>query len=184
MRTITLLLLALGVIELYAQDIKGNWELFSKEPKISKVVSKNLEFKVDKFKFNFSWNNELSYSNNIGYYGGIQTLNIYLDDEKTQTIQNIEDGIGLGKIPFVFYDFNLDGNIDFSVPINDNWSQYYIYNPTTKKFVHEEDWDYLKIQMIDKKNKKLLHLSKTNFPDDQSQIVYLIEGDRLVRQNK
>jgi len=184
MRPIALLSMVLGVIELSAQDNEGEWELFSNEIKISKVVSKNLDFKVDKFRFNFIWSNELSYSNNIGVYGGIQALDIYIDDEKTQTIQNIEDRIGLGEIPFVFYDFNLDGNIDFSIPINDNWSQYYIYNPSTKKFVHKEDWDFLKIQMIDKKNKRLLHLSKTNFPDNQSRIIYLIEGDRLVRQNK
>jgi len=52
---------------------------------------------------------------------------------------DIEDKIDLGEINFHFYDFNFDGNLDFTIPINSSWRKYYLYNPSNNIFKNYKD---------------------------------------------
>ena len=52
---------------------------------------------------------------------------------------------------------------------------YYIFNPQTNLFEHLEDWDYLRIQKIDKKNKLILSEPDGNAMEDNRKI-YKING--------
>lgn len=167
MKKLIILFLLFGINNLiYSQDDKNsNWQLFSKEKIITTEVTETEIFKIDDLTFDIVWDNKLSHSENIGYYGGIQSLTIYKDNKKLQTINDIEDGIALGTILFDFYDYNLDGHIDFTVPIDCGkicWKKYYLFNPQENKFEHSEDWDYLRIQKIDKINKRILTESDGN----------------------
>ncbi|MHB1146863.1 MAG: XAC2610-related protein [Lutibacter sp.] len=170
---------------IYSQtNMNSNWLLFSKEKVVTIEVSKTEIFKIKNLSFNIVWNNKLSHSENIGFYGGIQTLTIYKNNKKLQSLNNIEDGIALGTIYFDFYDYNLDGYLDFTVPIDCGkicWDKYYIYNPQTNKYENRKDWDYLRIQKIDKIKKLILSQPDGNALEDNRKI-YQIKGIELIEQ--
>lgn len=170
MKILTILLLISNSV------LSQNWKDFSKEKIITKTITKSDNFEINSLIFNIKWNNKLSHSDNIGFYGGIEKLVISSNDKVIQEIKNIEDNVALGMIPFSFYDYNFDGYIDFSLPLNDRFPLYYIYNPNLKKFIHEKDWDYLRIQKIDK-NKKLI-LTEPNRMNN-NKILYKFENSRL-----
>jgi hypothetical protein len=156
----------------------NNWQLFSLETITYIDVNKTDSFVVSNFKFEIVWDKQLSYSENIGYYGGIKKLSIFKENEKIQIIDNIEDNVAIGKIYFSFYDYNFDGYIDFSIPIDcgkNCWDKYYIFNPKSKKFEHKKSWDYLRIQKIDKKNKLILSQPDGNAFEDNRK-TYKIKG--------
>ncbi|WP_370398578.1 XAC2610-related protein [Tenacibaculum dicentrarchi] len=161
---------------------KNNWKKFSEE-KITKVnINKTGIYKVQNYILNVVWNEKLSYSENIGYYGGIQKLSIYKKNKKLQVINKIEDGIALGNINFSFYDYNFDGYIDLSIPIdsgNSCWDKYYIFNPKSNKFENKKSWDYLRIQKIDKKNKLILSQPSGNAFEDNRK-TYKIKGLKII----
>jgi len=164
-----------------SQNNHENWLLFSKESTVTIVVSKTDIFKIKDLKFEVNWDNKLSYSDNIGYYGGIKSLTIYKANKKLQLINDIEDNIALGSIYFDFYDYNLDGYVDFAIPINSRWKMYFIFNPQINKFKHCEDWDYLRIEKIDKLNKRILSEQDGNYIDSRK--IYQIKGSELVEMN-
>tara|TARA_B110000285_G_C15134355_1_gene625845 strand:+ start:375 stop:917 length:543 start_codon:yes stop_codon:yes gene_type:complete len=156
------------------------WQLFSDENIQYIKVSKSGTYKLDELTFKIMWDNKLSHSENIGYYGGIKTLTVYKNSKEMQTLINIEDNIALGTINFDFYDYNLDGFIDFTLPINCGkicWKKYYLFNPELNKFEHKKDWDYLRVQKIDKKN-KLIMTQPDGMVDNRK--TYQIKGNQLI----
>lgn len=145
-------------IETTTKTTKNNWQLFNKEKIITLEITKTQVIKQGNLKFDIIWDNKLSHSDNIGYYGGIKQLTIYKNNKLINQFKNIEDGIALGTIRFELYDYNLDGHLDFTIPINCGstcWNSYYLFNPKTNKFEHREDWDYLRIREINKKTKQI-----------------------------
>jgi len=160
MNKIFLIFCFLIATALYSQsNKKSEWILFSQENVVTISINKTISFKVKNLKFDIVWDNQLSYSENIGYYGGIKSLIIYSNNKLLQTINNIEDNIALGTISFKFYDYNLDGHLDFTVPIDCGkicWDKYYIFNHQTKRYENLKDWDYLRIQKINKIKKQIL----------------------------
>ena len=167
---------------LYPQKNKNNWLLFSDESIETIEISKSDVFKIKNLKFEIVWDSKLSYSENIGYYGGIKKLTIYEGNKKIQVKNNIEDNIALGTIYFNFYNYNLDGFLDFTLPINSRWLMYFIYNPQTTQFEHLEDWDYLRIQKIDKKNKMILSEPDGNVYEENRK-TYKIDGLKIIEIN-
>lgn len=136
-----------------------NWQLFSNENIQYIEINKSGSYKLAELNFKVIWDNKLSHSENIGYYGGIKKLTVYKNGKEIQTFDTIEDNVALGSINFNFYDYNLDGFMDFNIPIDCGkicWKKYYLFNPESNKFEHIKDWDYLRIQKIDKKNKLIM----------------------------
>mgnify|MGYP000114916569 CR=1 FL=1 len=159
---------------------QNTWQEYSKEKKILIDIHKTSIHKIQNFTLDIIWDTELSYSENIGYYGGIKKLTIYKGNKVIQVINNIEDNIALGNILFNFYDYNLDGHIDFTLPINSRWLTYYIFNQQTNKFEHKKEWDYLRIQKIDKKNKRILTIPDGNAYESNRK-TYQIRGMNLIK---
>ena len=160
----------------------NNWQEFSDEEIIILNMNDTKAYHIENLKFNVTWDSKLSYSDNIGYYGGIKELHIYKSNKKIQSLFDIEDTIALGDLNFRFYDYNLDGYLDFSIPLNCGrscWERYYLYNPTSEVFEHKKDWDYLRIQKIDTKNKRILSVQDGNGPNNQK--IYQIKGLQLIQ---
>ena len=181
-----LLFLSLFVISNKNFAQKNNWKEFSKEKITILNINKTKTYKIKNFKLSAIWNSKLSYYENIGYYGGIEKLIIFKENKQLQIINNIEDGIALGNINFYFYDYNFDGHIDFSIPFDCGkicWEKYYIFNPKSNKFEHKVNWDYLRIQKIDKKNKLILSEPSGNAFEDNSKI-YKIKGLKIIEIEK
>jgi hypothetical protein len=165
---------------------KYDWKDFSKEKIIILDITETKLYKIKNFTFNVIWNNKLNFSENIGYYGGIEKLSILKENKELQTINNIEDVIALGNIYISFYDYNFDGYIDFSIPISCGkscWEDYYIFNPKSNKFEIKESWSYLRIQQIDKKNKMILSQPDGNaFANNRK--TYKIKGMEIIEIGK
>ncbi|MGM0934609.1 MAG: XAC2610-related protein [Bacteroidota bacterium] len=177
MKKLFSLVLLISLTSTYSQN--PDWELFSEEDIHTLEVNKSGIYKLGNIALDVVWDDKLSYSENIGYYGGIKSLKIFKENQRIQELKNLEDHIALGSFNFNFYDYNLDGYLDFTIPINSRWKAYYIFNPHIGKFEPREDWDYLRIQKIDKKAK--LILSQPDGMEDNRKI-YRIEGLKLIEQ--
>lgn len=178
-KTILISLVVLSNV-IFAQE--NNWQEFSEEKIITVNINKTGIYKAQNYSLDVVWDENLSYSENIGYYGGIKKMIINKDNREIQVIENLEDNVALGTIYLNFYDYNLDGYLDFTLPINSRWLMYYIFNPQTNLFEHLEDWDYLRIQKIDKKNKLILSEPDGNAMEDNRKI-YKINGLNII-ENK
>lgn len=148
---------------------------------VFKSVNKSQIFKVNNFKFIVTWDKKLSYSSNLkSHYGGVKELQIYREGKCINSFKNLEDPTALDRIVFRFYDYNLDGFIDFAIPIdsgNTTWLKYYLYDSKTKTYNHKKEWDYLRIQKIDKTNKHILTQPDRNVYDRE---LFKIEGVKLI----
>lgn len=180
------LLITLFTTTLLFSQKSENWVSIYNEPITIHTVTKSETLNVNEYSFQATWDNKLSYSNNIGYYGGIAELKVFKNKKPIQTIKNIEDGIALGEIQFTFYDYNMDGYIDFTVPIGCGkscYNAYYLFNPQTEKFEYMKEWAYLKIQEIDKVNKQILTVPDGTAKESES-ILYQVEGLKLIKLKK
>ncbi len=105
----------------------------------SKYISPNLDriYKMDSLQF---------FSNGIF----INTLN---DFEELETID---------FYLFDFYDYDMDEKLDFRVmslsrtTFKGEYYDYYFYDSEQMKMVHDKNWDWIKIDSIDRGNKKIL----------------------------
>jgi hypothetical protein len=149
---------------------------------LTKEVTKNTSFKVDKFEFKIEWKDKLSHSLNLGYLGGIKSLKIYSKGRLINDFISIEDEVGLQKFIIDFYDFNLDGTIDFRMRRECGgrcYYSYYLSNIQTNKFENPKEWDYIRVRALDFKNKLLEdQLAGINEGAD----FYKVKGNRLVKQ--
>jgi len=182
MKYTSLILITLIIQNVFSQNFDSeDWLLFADENVIEVVVSESDFITVNDFRFVFDWDNKLTYSGNIGYYGGIKTMQIYYKDEIINTFSNIEDVIALGEIRMNFYDYNMDGHLDFTIPISEGktlWRAYYLFNPILNKFENYTDWDYLNIQKINKETKQILsHPDGNAFATNR--ILYEINGFKI-----
>ena len=161
----------------FAQE--NHWELLD-DKAISRIqITESGKYVIEEYIFEVSWNDSLSYSNNIGFYGGIEKLIISREESKIQCLKNIEDAIALGSINLSFFDYNMDGHLDFSLPLNDRWPKYYLYNPETQQFQHSPTWDYIKIQKINQ-TKNLIQTHPSGMQNNTE--IYKVEGMKLLKR--
>ena len=156
---------------------------FSEEEIYSIRIDSTQKHVIGDFVFDAYWDEKLSYSENRGeYYGGIKNLVISRNEDQLQTINKIEDEIGLGDIIFKFYDYNFDGYIDFTIPIDCGKScfeKYYLFNPELNQFIHKKSWDYIRIKKIDKTNKLILTVPD-GIASQSTQKTYRVSGLDLI----
>ena len=167
---------------IYSQNTE-KWVLMNNEPTTTITFTKSETQSINDISLKAIWGDKLSYSENLGYYGGIAELQILKNNTQIQTIKNIEDGIGLGEIQFTFYDYNMDGYLDFTIPIdcgNSCYDSYYLFNPQTNKFEHSKPWDYLRIDKLNKSKKQILSIPDGN-STDTSPSLYKIDGRQLIK---
>ncbi|NRB58311.1 MAG: hypothetical protein HRU50_00045 [Winogradskyella sp.] len=135
-------------------------------------------FKANHLSFKVIWDQKLSFSDNIGHYGGIKELEIYKRGNNLNTLYNLEDAKALGLIQFQFDDFNFDGELDFRIPVNDKHWKYYLFNPTANIYGHAKDWDHVRLIKTDKKNKLITSRNWSNATQYEDK-VYEVEGLKL-----
>ena len=182
-KTIIILIIYFPSI-IYSQNFDSvDWMLFENEDISYYTVSKTEKFIIENFSFEIVWDNKLTPNVKFGYLGGIKSMKIYKDNTLINTILNITVEIGLGEIYFRFYDYNFDGYLDFTIPVNEKWEKYYLFNPTRYTFQNYKDWDYLKIQKMNKREKQIL-----SHPDGNSEIdnrvLYQIKGSEIFEIKK
>jgi hypothetical protein len=163
-----------------------NWCLYDgSNTQIIKITGSG-SFEIEEFRIRVIWDEKLSHSENLGYYGGIAEMIIYKGDQTIFTGINIEDGIALGIINLTFYDYNLDGHIDFTIPIDCGrscYDKYYLFDPVKNIFLHASDWDYLRIQKLNKVKKQLISQPEGNAMDTVNKL-FQINGLDLTELNK
>lgn len=183
--SILLILLLLSFNLLNSQNFNNNdWSLMQHEPTTTLSFTKSETQSInDNISLKAIWDDKLSYSANIGYYGGIAELHIFKNKKHIQTIKKIEDGIALGYIYITFYDYNMDGYLDFTIPIDCGkscYDYYYIFNPKTNKFEHSKSWDYVRIDKLNKSKKQILSIPDGN-AGDTSHYLYKVDGKQLIK---
>jgi hypothetical protein len=139
---------------------KDGWIDFETEEIDGIRISKTEEFTFKELIFKAVWDDKLSYYDNIGNYGGIKQLKIYLNNQLVNVFDSIEDANAIGEILITIYDYNLDGNLDFSYlresSATASYSNYCLYNPASNKFEVIGSWSGLRIQKINKRTKEVL----------------------------
>lgn len=182
MKKITILYLLLVSSSALAQNFDSNdWNSINVNHIPQLTFTKTESLKFQHLTFNVKWNPKLSYSNNIGYYGGIGEMKIYYKNQLLQTIKKIEDGVALGEIYMWLFDFNMDGFLDFSIRSDCGKSCYdnfYIYNHSVKEFEHLKEWDGVRISQINTKTKQILNATDGNAVEGV-QILYKIVNGKL-----
>ena len=139
---------------------KDGWIDFETEEIDGIRISKTEDFTFKDLRFKAIWDDKLTLSDNIGYYGGIKQLKIYLNNQLVNVFDSIEDANAIGEILITIYDYNLDGNLDFSYlrerGATASYSNYCLYNPVSNKFEVIGSWSGLRIQKINKRTKEIL----------------------------
>lgn len=158
MKLLLVILINICVLQSQNQSNKNWEELTEKDMIYITVTAKTQKFKVTNFTFESVWDSKQNYSKNIGFYGGIKALKVYRDKKPLITIYKIEDALALGEIYFEFYDYNFDGDIDFSVPMDSGKGiirKYYLFNKELNQFKHYKDWDGIGIDAINPSKKQI-----------------------------
>jgi len=179
---VTALLLLFLSSNIHAQESKSTDWFFLKSVTTLKFTKTNTTHKIDDFLFEAIWDEKLRKINDEKYSSGISELKIFRNGNLIQTIENIKDKIGLGYIHFAFYDYNMDGHLDFTVPLNCGKScyyHYYLFNPTTNNFEYQEQWDYLKVFKLNKVSKQILSVPEGT-ASEGTQKRYKVEGFKLI----
>lgn len=179
MKKLLLIICLVFQYNIYSQNFDTkDWTLFEEKDVTYYTVTKTEKFIIENLTFEIVWDKKLTPNEKFGYLGGIKSMRIYKDKKLINTILNITDEIGLGEIYFRFYDYNFDGYLDFTIPINEKWEKYYLFNSSINNFQNYKDWDYLKIQKVNKKDKLIL-----SHPDGNSEIdsrkLYQIKGLKI-----
>lgn len=185
MKYILLILLIGYHTMMFSQNFDSkDWTINDMDKIPGLTITKTENLKFQNLTFKVKWNPSLSYSNNIGSYGGIGEMKIYYKDKYLQTLKKIEDGVALGEIYMYLFDFNMDGFLDFSIRSHCGgtcYDNFYIYNPAIKKFEQLKEWGSVRIIKINTKTKQIL-----NAPDGTAgegvQILYKMVNNKLTVQ--
>lgn len=173
------LITLLFTINSFSQS-SGTWIKGSDLPIKVVTISKSGIQNIGLFELKTLWDDKLSYSSNIGYYGGIKELSIYLNGTQVNVLKNIEDYVALGDIRLEFFDFNFDGILDFRMPISCGRScnfKYYIFNLGTNQFDYSSSWDYLRILKVNFEALQIIPIPDGNYDNERK--LYQINGMRL-----
>lgn len=138
---------------------------------------------INDFTFKSVWRDKLDLPDEEYSYGGISELHVYKGQTRVQTIKNIADYIGLRYVYLTFFDYNMDGHLDFSVQISCGGScydAYYLYDPKNKGFTHQKDWDYLRIDSFNKTTKQIRSVPDGNAADTKHDL-YKVDGHKLIK---
>ena len=178
-RILIFFLSCLGLLGSCKKSPAEDWIDFEDEYKEYITISKSDTLIMGDLRFQINWDQQLVPNENLGFLSGIKRMDIYNENILVNTFENIEDVSGLGEIDIRFYDFNMDGELDFSLPLDigkNRWDKYFIYNKKTNKFQHQPSWDYLRIQKINPKKKSILSQPDGTDPGK----IYFIGGDKLI----
>lgn len=184
-RFILSVLLILFTFLLHSQEGKKSGWIYLKDDMSThiKFTKSDTLISISDFTFKAVWKDVLDLPGEEYPYGGISELHIYKGKTRIQTIRNIVDYIDLGYIHSKFFDYNMDGYLDFTIPIGCGkscYNMYYLYHPKTKMFKHQKEWDYLRIRDFNKAKKQIHSIPDGNAADTQHYL-YQVDGYRLIK---
>lgn len=183
MKFLNIIVLLTCIMSSCTQD-NSSWVAYEDLDTKSVSITKSGISQIGNYTFKVVWDEELCFSDNIGHYGGIKKLEIFINDLLVNTFNHIEDEVALGYVNIDFFDYNLDGNVDFRLPLGCGAScyyKYYIFNTSTNKFEHSPSWDYLRIFKLNIKGKKIIPIPDGNY--DTEKKLYQINGMKLEKKN-
>ncbi len=131
------------------------------EPKLDiSITNETKSFIVEGFNFIVTWSDSLVFSKAYErFIPGIKKLVITKGKKVIQIFKNIPDEDAVGLIRFAAYDYNFDGNIDFTLPLGtsgkSNYFKYYLFDPNKNEFEYVSSWDYVRFGDINP-NEKLV----------------------------
>ena len=178
MKLIPIILTIVLMISFSNQDT-SNWELIENEQTLE--ITKSANFKIKNYDLQLIWTDSL-HTTHKGYYGGIKSATFLLDGTAFQTIDSLKDGIGLGYINLSFFDYNMDGFIDFSFPKScgrNCLDQYYLFDNDKKEFILVKEWDNLRIHKLDKENRLILTMPEGM---EGKQKIFKIENNNFLSE--
>ncbi|MCG2431857.1 XAC2610-related protein [Aequorivita xiaoshiensis] len=172
-------------LSLYSQEYRGpTWvNLEDGMTNTLKFTNTDILKSSNGLTFKATWKEDLDLSDEEYAYGGISELHVYKGQRHIQTIKNIVDYIALGYVNLTFFDYNMDGYLDFTVPISCGGScyeKYYLYNPKTKMFTHQKEWDYLRIWKFNKATKQIRSVPDGNAMNAKHYL-YKVDGLKLIK---
>lgn len=157
------------------------WKDFEDEESIN-IEMRDSKYQVGEFTFEATEWQESAFEYQGEKASGIAELCIYQNGELIQELKEVkEKRFGFSDITFQFYDFNMDGHLDFRVFRDCGKScyfDYYLFNPQTQNFELAEDWKWIRFDKINKAKKQFWDL-----PDGDAnggkQDLYQINGFKL-----
>jgi len=179
------ILVTFFILMLHSQEAKETGWVYLEDdmPTYLKFTTNRTANSINGFMFKAVWKDDLNLPAEEYPYGGISELHIYKDQKRIQTIKNIVDYIALGYINLKFFDFNMDGYLDFTVPISCGkscYDKYYLYHPKTKMLTHQKEWDYLRIGDFNKAKKQIRSIPDGNAVETKHYL-YQVDGHRLIK---
>lgn len=171
-------------LSLYSQESKeSGWVNLEDDMTVTlKFTNTDISKSINGFTFKAVWQEALDLPNEEYAYDGISELHVYKGQTHIQTIKNIVDYIALGYVHLTFFDYNMDGYLDFTVPISCGGScydKYYLFNPKTKMFTHQKEWDYLRVWKFNKATKQIRSVPDGNALDAKH-FLYKVDGLKLI----
>jgi hypothetical protein len=168
-------------------EIANKWQKY--EPLKSITINKEIKsFSVNELAFIVTWDEQLAMNKDKGDFDkGIKRLDIYKNGEKIQTLESIIDEDRTSQIILNIFDYNFDGELDFTLPLGycgkSCYYKYYIFNPTQKKFEHIDTLDYKRIQEVNTKE-KLIKTVMEGTCCEGDYYIYKIDGYRINEKEK
>jgi hypothetical protein len=132
------------------------------------VHQKSLKFKEYEFKAKIKIikGDKTSYWPSDKYV--IEKLECFRNNVLVGTFKKFEEVVDYLEYKFSFGDYNLDGHLDFTIAAYERsgkfmYYDYYIYDPNTHKVHYEKDWEWVKIDSVDLKKKRILTVAEGNY---------------------
>lgn len=138
-------------------------------------------YKVNNLNFDVTWKQRIGTTEEGGPASKISEMRISYKDRYLQTIKDIEDVNNINNVYFYFYDYNMDGYLDFKVPRSCGKSCYfkfYLYNPKTNQFEYHKEWDWLRIRAMNKKTKQILKPADGHAYGEEK--LYQVKDNKLI----
>jgi|SRR5690625_1756949 len=165
----------INILQVFSQV----WQDFEKE-NIIHVEVRDSTYNIENFTFDaVKWED--------GPYkfagGELKELHIYKDNELIQVMEGIKETLEMNPyLIFTFYDYNLDGHIDFRILRDCGktcYFDYYLFNPETQKFELAEDWKWVRIDEINKDKKQFWDFPSGTAVEGSRDLYQIEEGNKL-----
>lgn len=149
------LIVSCSCLSFQAQKEEGWVDLLNNDPPYLEVRDSVYQFENLTLE-GYEWREDIP--NEDGYeVVGLRELRIFRNGKYMQSLYNIGDDASFDSLVFYFYDFNMDGHLDFRIRRTCGKScfySYYFFDPKTEKFIRVKDWDYIRPALLSKQKKQ------------------------------
>ena len=142
--------------------LENGWEIFEVYKRLD-VDSSVHSFNMDEYTFTVVWGKDPEVAikmENYTYEGQILKMEVFKNNKRIQVLYNLENADGFEKMYINFHDYNFDGYLDFAIKSGVRSGKFvhesfYLFQPKQQQFKYIPDWDWIKIDIVNKKKKLL-----------------------------